>query len=327
MLSLYQETLAKASKALFFLITLLSLSPSLDAKIRLITFHYNEPRFIEMQAKLLRKFMKDDYELIVFNDAKLPEHEIAIANICDKLGIPCHRFEQHWHLKNPLNDYIKGLLDNPDIHTHLDFKSVDLDGTVPMAAIAQQPSIRHCHVIQYALDHYGYCHDDIVVLMDGDIFPIRPIRLRKMMAESALLGIQRLIKEENIDYLWVPFIAFDPRKIPTIADLKFHADVIQGKLHDSGAHTYHFLKANPHLSVKKYLGTTSTGYYHWTSAQIRAAGFSAAEAALIKNLPWPQSVEFHLDKHLLHYGASSFELEGHQEKTQCVMNFINKISL
>ena len=73
------------------------LSNRVSAKVRFLTFHYNHPEFIEIQYQTFQKFMMDDYELIVFNDAKDPKFEIAIRETCEKYGIPCIRFQQEWH--------------------------------------------------------------------------------------------------------------------------------------------------------------------------------------------------------------------------------------
>ena len=53
----------------FFLIALVCFF-SLEARDRvlMITHAYNEPEFIRMQAETFKKFMKDDYEFVVFNN-------------------------------------------------------------------------------------------------------------------------------------------------------------------------------------------------------------------------------------------------------------------
>lgn len=287
----------------------------LCAKVRILTFHYNKPQFIEFQYNTYKKFLEDEFELIVFNDAAKEEDEKAIGEMCDKYGIQCVRFKPEWHVTDPLNEYMQNCLNNPSVYSHIHFKE----------PLCNSPSVRHCHVIQYALDHYGYNHDDIVVVADGDAFLIRPLSLKTFMGTSDITGIRRWIAEEDVDYLWVVFIAFDPKKIPHLHELRFHLDVINGKLHDSGAHFYHYLKTHPHLKVKKYLGQASTGFYHWNDSQLRQYGFNKEEAWLIKNLPWPQCVEFHIDKHILHFGASSFEVEGGLVKEEYVSAFIHNL--
>jgi hypothetical protein len=314
----YRQIYIKTSFAFVFSL-MLFLQGELFAKVRLLTFHFNKPSFIEMQYKTLQKFLKDDFELIVFNDAINPKEKEAIEEMCNKYEIKCVRFEPEWHLNNPLNVYLKTCLENPTIYSHVGF-------TQPLSLenISIQPSVRHYHVIQYALDNYGYNHDDIVAIMDGDAFLIRPLSLRNLLDTYDIIGIQKMISTENIDYLWVVFVAFNPCNLSNAHGLKFHLDVINGKLYDSGAHSYHYLNDHPSYRIKKYLGQTSTGFYHWDEINIQHYGFNTDETWLIKNLPWPQSVEFHLEKHFLHFGASSFELEGHHLKEDYVKEFIKR---
>lgn len=306
----------------FIFAWLFFLQCELTAKVRILTFHFNKPDFIEIQYKTLKKFLKEDFELIVFNDAINSKHQKEIEDTCDNYNIKCVRFEPDWHLNNSLNEYLRINLENPLIYSHVSFKK--LSKSSPLAHIYNQPSVRHCHVIQYALDNYGYNHDDIVVILDGDAFPIRPLSLSEMLAPYDIVGIQKLISTENVDYLWVVFIAFNPHKLANPKELKFHLDVINDKLYDTGAHSYHYLKNNPFLKVKKYLGQASTGFYHWDPSNIQQYGFNEDEIWLIKNLPWPQSVEFHMDHHILHFGASSFDLEGHLLKEKYVKEFIHR---
>lgn len=293
----------------------------LFAKVRILTFHYNKPDFIELQYKTFKKFLLDDFEMIVFNDASKLEAEKAIREMCERHEIKCVRFEPEWHFNDPLNDYIKDCLSDSTVYSHLGFNRNNLS----TEEIGNQPSIRHCHVIQYALDNYGYDHDDIVAIMDGDAFLIKSLNLREMLDPYDIIGIQKLISSEDVDYLWVVFTAFNPTKIANPRQLKFHVDVINGKLYDSGAHTFHYLNNHPRIKVKKYLGCSSTGFYHWDHSQIKSYPFDEHSIWLIKNLPWPQCVEFHMNEHLLHFGASSFALEGHDLKEQYVKEFVRRI--
>lgn len=308
------------NKFIFFFLSVLILCVcQVTAKIRLLTFHYNKPDFLEMQCKTFKKFMKDDYELIVFNDAADPGISEEIRITCEKYGVRCVRYEQEWHKTDPLNNYIKQILVDPElIHSHIAFVRGE-------NSIESQPSIRHAHVIQYAMTYFGYDHDDIVAIVDGDCFPIRPIYLRKWLQKRQIIGINRKIKEENLEYLWVPFIAFDINKLPNKQELQFHPDIINGYLHDTGAHTYHYLKNHPEVSVEKFQGYSSTSFSGYSLLAIRNYGFNLKEAVFIKDLPYPLCVEFHIDNCFLHFGASSFNLRGSDIKSKHVMNFLKKI--
>ena len=49
-------------------VVLLGLGTSLHAKVLIYTYAYNRPDFIEIQHKTFQKFLKDDYEFVVFDD-------------------------------------------------------------------------------------------------------------------------------------------------------------------------------------------------------------------------------------------------------------------
>jgi hypothetical protein len=296
---------------------------SLTAKIRLFTFSYNRPELIELQYKTFKKFMLDDYELIVFNDANVEEKEAAIREMCERYGLRCVRYEQEWHEKEPLNQEIKNWLDHPE-NIHSDNPGLSITAT-SLETIASHSSVRHCHVIQYALDHFGYQHDDIVALVDADLMPIRAISLREYLKDAPLIGISKYWWYDKVEYLWVPFIAFDPRRLPDLHDLRFHVDIINHKLFDSGAHTYHYLQRHPEVNVKKYTLSNDKDFYHLSIHELLALGYTQEEATLIKFLPWPYTAEFHVDNHFLHFGASSFGNNAFEVKLHRISQFLDKI--
>ncbi len=305
-------------KLLLFFALLLFLE-NVQAKVRILTFHFNKPNFIELQYKTFKKFSEDDFEMIVFNDANTLEREKGISEMCERYGIQCVRYQPEWHETDPLNPYLEGILKDPEVYSHVGFSRV---GNIQ---VASQASVRHCHVIQYALDHYGYTHDGPVVIMDGDAFFIRPISICALLESKEIHGIKKLVWTECVDYLWVVFIAFDPRRLPDLEDLRFHLDLIGSNVYDSGAHSYHYLKNHPEVRAEKILGYSSTGFRHWEWASLYDWGFNKREGELIKELPWPQCVEFHMTNRVLHFGASAFTLEGHDEKEACMTRFINDI--
>jgi hypothetical protein len=166
-----------------FIICLSLFSCQIFGKVRILTFHCNQANFIELQYRCLEKFLLDDYELIVFNDASTWENEQAIRETCDRLKIECIRFEPEWHLIDPLNDKIKEWLEDPTLQD-----AAFLD--IPLEAVPNQGSVRHSHVIQYALDPYGYAHDDALAIMDGDAFFIRSVSLKQKSSKGNVCRIQ-----------------------------------------------------------------------------------------------------------------------------------------
>ena len=292
----------------------------IEAKVRLLTFHYNLPELLEIQIKTLNNFVQDDFELIVFNDAEDLKIAQKIKETCDKYNILCIRYEQEWHLTDPLNDKFQAWTKDPNIYSHISNFRLN------------HGSLRHSHVLQYALDHFGYDHDDIVGVIDGDCFPIRPLSLRTLLGDYHIAGIRKYVFEDKFDYLWVVFTIFNPNTIPHKEDLNFNIDLINNKVHDTGSHTYHFLKDHPEVKCLKFPGEQSFGFYSWNARELKKYGFNSAEISLIKdldslkNFPWPITVEFHVNNHFMHLGnSSSLYIPGQQEKLKCVHRFVLNI--
>lgn len=273
----------------------------LSAKVRLLTFHFNKPELISLQHRAFQKFMQDDYELIVFNDAKTGELEAAIKMECDKCGIKCVRYEQEWHSLNALNDQVLKWQQDPTVVKMPYFFAFSRE------EIAQQASVRHCHVIQYALEGFGYEHDDIVAIVDGDLFPVRPISLRHMMQNTPIVASMK--PEVDINYFWVTFIAMDMRKLPDKRELTLSLGCVNGVMHDSGAYSYFYIKSHPEVRYK--------GFSVINSAQVNALdsetlknqyGFNAEECELIRLVTQNgEDVDFQIEGHFLHMRGSHNE--------------------
>lgn len=292
---------------------MLSFGGHISAKVRFLTFHYNNPQFIEMQYKTFKKFMLDDYELIVFNDAKEPSTELAIMETCKKYDIQCVRYEQQWHKEQSLNYQITEWLKDPNIIDLHHFVSRDPQ------EIGNHASVRHCHVIKYAFENYGKNHNDIVVIVDGDAFPIKPFSVRSLLSDCAMAGLLKY------NYLWVVFIAFDPRTLPDINDLKFDIAVIDNCINDTGSYTYHYLKNNPNIVVKTDSGICSDSIHNKDVSTLVNEGFTNPEIELIKNRVFPPVI-FNWERHFFHFFSASFNWHD-RHKENNVENFVNAILL
>ena len=293
---------------------------NLSAKVRVITFHFNKPEFIQLQHRTLQKFLLNDYEMIVFNDAATEGNERKIREECERFGIQCIRFEPEWHWTNPLNTQVLEWLEKPVKCPH--FPNV-ANSDVTLKDVAAQYSVRHCHQIQYALDHFGYDHNDVVVIMDGDAFLCREIDLREKLSHVDILGLGK--NANNIHYLWVPFIAFNPTKLPDVTQLRFNLAVIGGFMHDTGAESYYYLKNHPKVKCRKVVPEYSKKYAKLSKNDLMLMGFREAEIKLIKSLPKTENIEFGVSRSVLHFGASSLELDGYEKKTRCMNEFLETI--
>ncbi len=310
------------------------------AKIRILTFHYNQADFIELQYKTLHRFLTDEFELIVFNDARTEDNEKKIAKVCKQYGIPCVRFEQEWHFTDPINTYLKMRLEEPTTHGWWGWTAA-----TSIEELAVHPSVRHSHVIQYALEHYGYDHDDIVVLLDGDNFLIQPISIRNLLGTKDLVAFNQRIDEfarnrsrnkvtvaKEWEMPWVVFIAFNPSKLPDVRDMKFHVDVVSGHPHlpqdtivDTGAAIYKYLWSHPELKTEAYPWQSSHSYRNfYTNGELKKMELSDRLIQFIHEIS-PENVQFFFYEHFMHFEASSLERGAYQQKVSHVRKFIGDI--
>lgn len=106
--------------------------------MKVITAVVNNPVFIEIQYYTLKKYMRDDYEFIVFNDAKeFPDYSNGgdvqikgmIENTCNKLNIKCINIPNNHHLvdsrsanrcADSMNFILQFQKDNPDKYLLID---------------------------------------------------------------------------------------------------------------------------------------------------------------------------------------------------------------
>jgi|SRR5579862_4686892 len=289
----------------------------LIAKVRVLTFQYNRADFVEFQAKAFKKFMLDDYEIIVFNDAPNPQHEKEIREMCEKYGIQCVRFEQNWHATDPLNALIRTWVD-ASFYRNSYFQFPLENGRVKLEAVAQQCSIRHCHVIQYALENFGYDHDDIVVVFDGDAFPIQAVSIRELTQDAPLIGVDSEFK--TMHYFWVPFIAFDPRRLPDIRELKLHVGIIDDLICDTGSYSYQYIKDHPEVNYRLYPRRNDYDFFPWDSLTFLNFGFHPELA----KITWPVGLEYYVDYHFMHFTGGSNPIHSWQ-KQQGLLDFLHTV--
>ena len=175
--------------------------------IKVISVHLNDPVFIYYQKKLLDKFLKNEFEFIIFDDSGNNRNTLSknsddfrentrdrIKNICESLGIKRIEIPQEVHI-------------NPGIvHEYRDF-------------IVDHPAEWCSNSLQYSINYCknNYMDSDFILNIDSDMFPILPIDLKKHMDGFDLSGVPQIRKSDfsdlSIEYLWNGIFCFDPKKI------------------------------------------------------------------------------------------------------------------
>jgi hypothetical protein len=237
------------------LVLLVLLFQQCYAKVLIVVPVYNRPDFIELQYKTFKKFLKDDYMLMMFNDAdnETMQHEIEAA--CAKYDISCIRVPQTVHNVDPLC------------------------GKAPA-------SFRHGEVLQFAFENYAFHHDDIVTIFDSDMFLMRDFSIREYMA-----GYDITAYEEK--YFTLHFGSIDMPQLQDRHDFNFRCRVLDdGTFYDVGYKIYakyfpehrHAMKIKPVHVITGLFEDMERNQEQYTDTQLLARGYTEAQIDLIRSI-------------------------------------------
>lgn len=254
-----------------------------QAKVLIITHNYNRPDFIEMQSRSFNALLQDDYEYVVFNDASNKNMRDKINDACQKIGIRCIEIPQTIHSPHA------------------------------------RPNDRHGNCVNYSLDVLGFDHNGIVLIIDSDMFLIRPLSIEQYMQQQDIISFMKGTTP-NIDYLCPAFTLLNMKKLPEKHSLHFDTIKPNGVFSaDSGGASYYYLKKHPNLSLETiniawsynlFLGNYDINIPvdHATSNEIKIAkykelGFNDYEINFM--LKKPDTFEFLFNLNFIHYHAGS----------------------
>ncbi len=316
----------------FFLL----ISGDIFTKVLILVPVYNHPEFIVLQHKTLAKFLKDDFEMVVFNDSRNENMRDQIKLACKNIGVSCIRIPQKIHTVPYLPRPVGGLW------------------------LPNCPSARNCDVVQFALDKVGFKHNDIVVLFESDIFLIKEFSFREYLKGAELAGFNRAVEypeciKEGVQFFWIGLILLDMRTLPNKETFNVNCGLINGVEVDSGGFTHFYLKENPETKTnffdKRYAERFICGdckknktyrCKHNTDI-LQNAGFVQKTINFLQEVPidWGsgsigtrRNVEFFVDNHFVHfYGASEYTTyssycdikQFYKDKVQAFENFINEL--
>lgn len=235
------------STIILLLFSLCSVS-LVSSKMLIITFSYNRPDFIELQHKLFQKFLQDEYEFIVFDDSQNSKITDEIKSVCQKYNIKYIKIPQEIH-------------DRPYLHRV---------ANPWWLSEYNAPSVRNCNVVQYALDILGFDQEDLIILLESDVFLIKEFSFIKYMQNYDLAGYNRsndqyqnleympdgtyAVKEsnnsKNTAFLWIGLIYLKMRTIPHKQAFNINCGLIDNVMKDSGGYLYYYLSNNPQTQIK-----------------------------------------------------------------------------
>ena len=220
------------------LLILQSTIPS-EAKLLIITHNYNQPTFIDLQYRTFKKFLIDEFEYVVFNDAIDANLACQIDTACNLLGIRCYRVPQ----KNRTPTNLK----------------LDLNRGVFWAAA------RHAEAIRYSMETLAFNHPGLVMMIDSDMFLIKPFNVDKFIKDNDIAGLQQ-VRDGKISYLWGGLMFFRMDKLPNKESMNFKNGLIDGTYVDSCGFLHYYFQANPQIKILYF----DQGYRHFIDENLRS---------------------------------------------------------
>ncbi len=291
------------------------ISTQMHSHVLIITHNYVRPDLIELQAKTFKKFLKDPYTFVVFNDANNGEMCQQIDAICKQMEVQCIRVPQEIHSQPYLPRE-----------------------TGPYFNIY---NYRHVDCIQYSLDMLGFDHDGIVLIIDSDAFLIRPFSIEKYMEDKDISAREN--RPSHGAFYFSPIICFlKMNQLPDKRSLNFNCGRLDGhKIADSGGYTYYYWQKHPELKIEPvnilyshqlYLGDNHLGIAPNNAISItekiayyNKLGFNDYEIKFL--LKEPDTFEFYLDHYFIHFRGGSTVATKEIQKLQLFRELINDAML
>ena len=260
------------------------------SKVLILTFAHNKPDFIEIQHLTFNKFLTDDYEFVVFNDANESNIKRDIEAICCKYDIKCIPIPQEIHTYSYL--------------PHEPGESLN------------HPTVRNVTVVQYALDTLGFAHNDILVLLDSDLFLTKQFSFRQFLKGYDLGGM--CLGNGNVTYLWHGLAILDMSKLPDKETLTFNCGRVNNIPIDAGGHSYYFISKHPELKIHWIENYSHSSHFYCQKCKItninndfvckhnddiiKQRGFNDNDIQLLKTAP---NIEIYQNFTFVHYRAGT----------------------
>lgn len=276
----------------FFMVMLSTMLNASD-KVLIMTYVYNRPDFIELHDKTFKAFLKDDYEYVVFNDAPDYGMQRNIEQTCEKLGIRCFRTPPEMHAGRPF------------------------------------PGQRHIDGIHYSLNQIGFDHDGLVMIIDADMFLIKPFSAIEFSKDYDLMGQEQ--SRENgthkVTYMSPLVVFMNMKTLPNKKTISFEGGPVEGLLCDVGGYIYYYLKNNPSVKFKLFPGE-STDRLPKNREMLEKLGYDKNAIDFTLSLKRNYGFEFQGGNNFMHYYAGGSNWPGYsaaylQEKNVLLYNFID----
>lgn len=198
--------------------------------VLVITTIYNHPELVELQYKSLKKFLKDDYRFVVFNDANDQSFSNLIENECKRFNIEHYKVPQEIH-QSPHPEW------------------VNIDSAIQCAPLNISAAYRHSQALRYAFEKFDYYRNGIITVIDNDCFLINNFSIKEFMEDTAISAIA--FDHGKLSYALSPIIAFfNMKKIVYPESMILEAGFLAYTYKDPFFMLEYYLYSHPEVAFK-----------------------------------------------------------------------------
>ncbi len=207
--------------------------------IKIYTYFHKRPDFADMQIKSLRKYLKEDFELTVFNNAGFDcdkKNYDEINRRCKELQVPVINIDKD---EDMINFYLK-------YETVLGNRIFNEDGSY------LNPNVAVAYSLCYMWEKFMCKEKGKVAFLQHDIFLKEPISFTDYMKDSGLCYLpQSRMRTDGtlINYMWNTFFLADLSKLPEPETMNWWCGSVDGICVDVGGQTYKYLDDYPEIKT------------------------------------------------------------------------------
>jgi hypothetical protein len=210
--------------------------------ISIFTYAHKRPDFIEMQYETIKKYLKCEYEFVVFNNAIDNVQQYSeIHSICKRLNIKCVDVE---------------LEKDMQVTTGV----TNFNGNAYIT-----PNVACSYPIMWSFRNY-VTTEKLVCILDSDMFFVNDVDLVSIIEDKDIVYIPQYRQNHKIKYIWNAFVLLNLAKRPELKNLDWTPAPINGENMDVGSQTHYYVKKTDLIdsyleeySIRDFI-KTSEGY-------------------------------------------------------------------
>lgn len=197
----------------------------MNNKVRIYTFAHNRPDFIPIQYETFKKYIKDDFEFIVFNNEKPGSHggynplrKEEIFKVCEDYGIECIdvRLDDDLRILNNQEQFRNGAYTNGNTACSYPFT--------------------------WAWKNYVVKDTNIAVLIDSDMFLCKDVSFNEIMKDHNFAYVPSYRNDCTLKYTWNGLVFVKPQEIPNPEEMSWGCGYVNGTAVDVGGEVYYYLQ-------------------------------------------------------------------------------------